>query len=351
MMPAASVVKPYLGRLERVTAREYWESEASDFTPWLAQPDNIVLLGETIRLDLEVETIEKNVGPFRADILCRDTTTNHYVLIENQLERTDHGHLGQLLTYAAGLDAATVVWVASRFTDEHRAALDWLNRITSTDFNFFGLEIELWRIGDSALAPKFNLVSQPNDWSKAIQESAAASTSGDLTPKRQLQLEFWTQFSQYMEPRSPSIRLRRPRPHYEMVVPIGRAGFYIALWMFIDSGDIQVSLQIVGKDAKAYYGLLEARREEIEARLGPLIWVNRPNTRVARLAVTSKSPLSDPASWPEAHQWFAEWVEKFTAHLGPLVRALRPSTECADPLGADADPSEELLDAEADDGE
>ena len=130
--------------------------EASDFTPWLAQQDNITLLGEAIGIELEVETQEKNVGPFRADILCRDTVNGHYVLVENQLERTDHGHLGQLLTYAAGLDAVTVVWVAARFTEEHRAALDWLNRATSTEFNFFGLEIEVWRIGDSAMAPKFN---------------------------------------------------------------------------------------------------------------------------------------------------------------------------------------------------
>ena len=128
-----------LGQLIKVPLREFWEGEASDFTPWLADEENISLLGDTIGVELEVEAQERNVGPFRADILCKDTLTDNWVLIENQLELTDHTHLGQLLTYAAGLNAVTVVWIAERFTDEHRAALDWLNEITAEGFSFFGL--------------------------------------------------------------------------------------------------------------------------------------------------------------------------------------------------------------------
>ena len=171
---------PHLARLERVDLRHAWKGEATDFTPWLATPENITLLGESISLELEVDSQEKDVGPYRADILCRDTVTNQYVLVENQLEKTDHTHLGQLLTYAAGLDAVTIVWVARQFTDEHRAALDWLNDSTGAKLNFFGLEIELWKIGDSPMAPKFNVVSSPNDWSAAVQEQAAAAQSGTL---------------------------------------------------------------------------------------------------------------------------------------------------------------------------
>jgi len=113
-----------LGRLEKVDLREAWTSESSDFTPWLAQEQNLKLLGESIGLELELESQEETVGPFRADILCKDTATNDWVLIENQLERTDHSHLGQLITYAAGLNAVTIVWISERFTDEHRAALE-----------------------------------------------------------------------------------------------------------------------------------------------------------------------------------------------------------------------------------
>jgi hypothetical protein len=152
-----------LGRLTRVEPRDVWGSEAGHCTPWPAQEDNLRPLGETIGLELELEAQEQRVGPFRADLLCRDVATSAWVLIENQLERTDHMHLGQLITDAAGLKAATLVWVANPFTEEHRAALDWLNGITDSRFNGFGLEIEWWRIGESPIAPKFNLVSKPND--------------------------------------------------------------------------------------------------------------------------------------------------------------------------------------------
>jgi hypothetical protein len=161
---------PILGRLRRVDVREVWSSEAVGFTPWLAQEENLRLLAETIGMHLVLEAREKSVGPFRADILARNVHTGHLVLIENQLERTDNGHLGQLLTYAAGLKAVSIVWVSTLFIDEHRAALDWLNEITSSSITFYGLEMELWQIGDSAIAPKFNMVSQPNMFSKRIGE-------------------------------------------------------------------------------------------------------------------------------------------------------------------------------------
>jgi len=166
-----------LGRLEKVELRNAWQSGSGDFTPWLAREENLKLLGEAINIDLELEAEEKNVGPFRADILCRDTASDeHWVLVENQLERTDHSHLGQLLTYAAGLKAATIVWIAERFTGEHRAALDSLNEITGERFAFFGLEVELWPIGESPMGQKFNVVSKPNDSTKTVQ--SPASTGG-----------------------------------------------------------------------------------------------------------------------------------------------------------------------------
>ena len=152
-LPVATVGKSPLGRLEPVNLRDVWQVEALDFTPWLAQEKNIALLGGAIGLELEVDSTEQGVGPYLADILCKDTINGHLVQGENQLERTDHTRREQLLTSAAGLEAATVVWVASQFTDEHRAALDWLNQITSSGFNFFGLEIQLWRIGGSPSLP------------------------------------------------------------------------------------------------------------------------------------------------------------------------------------------------------
>lgn len=143
---------PALGRLERVTLRAAWDNEATSFTPWLAQADNLAILSEALEMDLAVVGVETSVGSFRADIVCRDHSNDHsddqLVLVENQLERTDHTHLGQLLTYAAGLQTVTLVWIADRFTEPHRAALDWLNEITDERFQVFRFgsrTLENWR--------------------------------------------------------------------------------------------------------------------------------------------------------------------------------------------------------------
>ena len=135
------MTKPALGRLVPVEVRDYWTHEAHEFTPWLAEPDSIKLLGDTLGLQLEVEKTEATVGPFRADILCKDPSSEELVVIENQLEGSDDAHLGALLTYGAGVASGTIIWVARSLTDQHRAALDWLNRVTESGVNFFVVEI------------------------------------------------------------------------------------------------------------------------------------------------------------------------------------------------------------------
>ena len=173
-----------LGRLEPVVdLRSIWATEDQDFTPWLAQSENLIILSDTLGMEVATEGTEQGVGPFRADILCRNTQDDSLVLIENQLERTDHNHLGQLLTYAAGLQTVTIIWVAAIFTDEHRAAVDWLNEITDERFRFFGLEIELWRIGDSVAAPKFNVVAKPNEWTRFVGKATRPLRFADLTER------------------------------------------------------------------------------------------------------------------------------------------------------------------------
>lgn len=188
--------EPELGRLEAVDIRDVWSDEAQNFTPWLAEEDNLALLSKTLGMELELEAQEKPVGPFRADILCKDTADNSWVLIENQLDGTDHKHVGQLITYSAGLQAVTIIWIARDFADEHRAALDWLNEITTDDFRFFGLEIELWKIGDSHMAPKFNIVSKPNDWSRSVRQ---ATRGGDLSESGMLYRNYWSELKDYLK--------------------------------------------------------------------------------------------------------------------------------------------------------
>ena len=156
-----------LEKITKVDLREAWPNEQSDFTPWLAKEENLNILSEILDLDLIYEDKEVGIGPYKADIICKDSHTEETVLIENQLE-TNHKHLGQISTYAAGIKAKTIIWIAEKFTDEHRAALDYQNSITNDGYNYFGIEVELLKIGESPLAPNFKIVCKPNDWSKSI---------------------------------------------------------------------------------------------------------------------------------------------------------------------------------------
>lgn len=322
------MVMPSLGKLVKIDLRTAWMSEAGDFTPWLAKEENLALLGETIGLELELEGQEKQVGPFRADILCKDTANDTWVLIENQLEKTDHSHLGQLLTYAAGLGAVTIVWIAERITPEHRAALDWLNEITDEAVNFFGLEIELWRIGDSDLAPKFNVLCQPNDWSRTVRESAR--NPEELTDTRQLQFEFWTTFKEYVAEHPADFRLQKPPAHHWTNIAIGRAGFQLgaiaSLWdseKEVWAGEIRAEMTIYCKDAKAYYALLEEQKEAIEKELGePLIWHNPENKRASRAYIRKAVDLNNRQDWPNQHAWLREKLQKLHKVFSPRIKRL-----------------------------
>ena len=309
-----------LERLIKVPLREFWEGEASDFTPWLAEEENISLLGETIRVELEVEAQERNVGQFRADILCKDTVTDSWVLIENQLERTDHSHLGQLLTYAAGLEAVTVVWIAEGFTDEHRAALDWLNEITDEKFSFFGLEIELWRIGDSPMAPKFNVVSHPNDWTKTVSRISR----NELTSVQQLYLEYWTTLREILEERNGVIMPVKSLPRYWMPFAVGRSNFSLSASTSVKGQWVCVSLTLTGKDGKDHFYLLERDKAGIEEEVGAeLKWGGKYVQKQSYISLSLyDTDLEDRQDWDRQHQWLCEQLETFYKVFSRRVKEL-----------------------------
>jgi len=170
------VTKQKLGQLEEVDLRAIWEDEPRDFTPWLAE--HLDQLGEALGLNLRLIESEATVGSFAVDVLA-EADDEAVVVIENQLERTDHSHLGQLLTYAAGRDAWTLIWITPEFRDEHRAALDWLNRWTTNEIQAYGVEVRAVRIGDSLPAPEFRAVAFPNDWSRRARSQVSGSQMGD----------------------------------------------------------------------------------------------------------------------------------------------------------------------------
>ena len=314
-----------LGKLMKVELRDIWVSESSDFTPWLAREDNLAILGETLGLELELEAQEKAVGPFRADILCKDISTNAWVLVENQLERTDHSHLGQLLTYASGLEAVTIVWIAARFTEEHRSTLDWLNRITDETFRFFGVEVELWRIGDSPAAPRFNIVSKPNNWNKLVAQAARAIDEAELTDTKALQLTFWSAMGTVLMARGgPLAKERKPQPQSWMSYSIGRSGFGVNASMVRPKRQVRAELYMSGASAKAWFHLLHAQKQAIESELGyQLDWEELPQGKDTRISISlSEADPEDQADWPRQHEWLATKMNDFYRVFVNRVRSL-----------------------------
>lgn len=313
-----------LGRLERVELRAAWLSESSDFTPWLARPENLEVLANSIGIELELEAQERNVGPFRADLLCKSVESGHWVLIENQLERTDHTHLGQLLTYASGLQAVTIVWVAARFTEEHRATLDWLNEITNDSFQFFGLEVELWRIGDSPLAPKFNIVSKPNNWSRDVGAAARRIETEALTDTKQKQLAFWIAFRDRLQATGSKVRAQGPLPQHWLNVSIGRSGFVMLATLNSRVNRIGVELYINSDRAKDDFRALFGQQATIEQEFGnPLKWMEMPERKGSCIGYYREGiePLKE-SNWPEIIAWFDSTLQAFDSLFRQRIRQI-----------------------------
>lgn len=308
-----------LGRFVKLELREYWKKEDKDFTPWLAKEDNIRLLGETIGIELEVKRQEDNVGPYRADITCIDTTNNHMVLIENQLEKTDHTHLGQLLTYASGLDAVTIIWIAQRFTEEHRAALDWLNRITEETINFFGIEIQLFQINDSLPAPMFNMVSKPNNWAKTIRQTVSHQNLSEI---KLLQQEYWDGLKSYLEDNKSFVKVQSAQPQHWTNAALGRSNFYLSATVNSRDKTLAIWLNIIGDEAESNYEkLYKIGYEKSLSEISPeLVWDKMEGRKSSAIILKTEGDFTKKSDWPDQHAWFKEYMEKFTKYFKPLIK-------------------------------
>jgi hypothetical protein len=312
---------PPLSKLKRVPLREAWKHEASDFTPWLAEDDNLQTLAEALGIsELELVATEHCVGDFKLDILCTDG--DQQVVIENQLEETDHRHLGQILAYAAGVDARKVIWVAESFRPEHLAALQYLNVNTTEDLSFFAVQIELWRIGDSPLAPKFEVVAKPNNWARAGREQArAASTS---SPTKQLQLKFWTALVEHLAKAAPQIRPAKPGPYHWLNTSIGRSGFGLSITANTREERLGVELYLSGSEAKRRFSQLLPQKDEIEAALGfTLDWRELPEKTASRIvAWYSDASLEDETRWGDYRAWLTQTLVAMEQVLRPRIKSM-----------------------------
>ena len=301
-----------------------WETEPQHFTPWLAREENLALLGKALGIELELEAQEVNVGGFRADILCKNTVDDSWVLIENQLETTDHKHFGQILTYAAGLDASTVIWIAKAFRSEHCAMLDWQNRITDERYRFFGIEMKVWQIEDSARAIQFDVVSSPNDWVRGVSQNTQRAANQDLSETQQLMRKFWTGLREYMNDNGSSVNCPTPTTRSYLRFSIGRTNFFIQAWLTINKREIRIWLYLQGDNAEAHYHLLKEQQEEIHNEFGETLeWYELPESESSRICFNKgdTDPL-DENDWLQQYEWFTAKLERFDQIFRPRIKAL-----------------------------
>jgi len=273
---------------------------------------------------LELEGQEFNLGNFRADILCRNAADGSQVLIENQLEQSDHKHFGQIMAYAlSSPDIHTVIWIAKEFRAEHCDALDRLNEITNEKFRYFGIEVKVWQIEDSTPAPQFEIVSKPKGWNRTISRKAQKAAS-KVTPETQLQLErFWTQWSDYMSQIGNPLKYPQAGPWSYRNFETERygSGCYIDAYRIHEKKEIGFGLYI----GKASFHLLKEQQEEIEREFGePLEWDEDSQRRSPAIFLRKTNiDLTDETDWPNQHEWLASKLELFDKVFGPRLKALK----------------------------
>ena len=308
-----------LGKLQQVDPRSVWTHEAHDFTPWLLA--NADRLSEALGIDLELETAEHAVGGYSLDLVGRDITNDAVLIVENQLAPTDHSHLGQVLTYAAGTGASTIVWIATSFREEHRQALDWLNESTGDEAHFFGIELQVVQIGESPIAPLFNVVAQPNDWQKQVR---VATQAGAVTGKGALYVQFWGRFLERVHAERPEwTKAKRTGPWnwYEMKAPIKGClisssfgqGDRLRHELYIDTGDGDRNLEL--------FEHLRAQQTELEAAYGrPLSWEELPNRRACRIAEYQEGgSVLDEDRYDEFIDWFVDAGTRLRTALSTIT--------------------------------
>jgi hypothetical protein len=311
-------LKP-LGVLKRLDVREIWPNEARDFTPWLVE--NLSLLGEALGMDLELVTREAPVGAFSLDVLARDLGGNRVVVIENQLEMTDHDHLGKLLTYAAGHDAAAMVWIARELREEHRQALDWLNQHTDENVDFYGVVVEALQIDDSKPACSFKVVAFPNEWAKTTKVPG-----GGVSPRREAYRAFFQQLLDDLREKHRFTGARAAQPQSWYAFSSGMPGFVYS-FSFAAQAQVRAELYIDRGDAtdnKGSFDALLQKREAIEREFGePLQWERLDEKRASRVATYRKGSIDDePQTLEEIRKWAIEHLLRLKKVFSPHVSAL-----------------------------
>ena len=273
----------------------------------MAEEENLSLLGDEIGFDIKLLQTEGAVGSFNVDILAEEENTGRKIIIENQLEVTNHDHLGKIITYASGYNAQIVVWVVKDAREEHRQAVDWLNEHTDEDIEFYLVQIELWQIENSPYAPKFEIVSKPNDWTKAVRSS---TDTKELTDTKIKQLEFWTQFKEYAKKRQTKLHIRKIYPQHWTDISIGSSEAHLSLIASPREGMLGIDLYI--PDDKELYKKLHDHKDQIEADISEkLDWQELQGKKASRTRLSIPTNFDDITKWEDSFEWLLNQAEKF----------------------------------------
>ncbi|KYC47989.1 MAG: hypothetical protein AMQ22_01905 [Candidatus Methanofastidiosum methylothiophilum] len=304
-----------LGTLKKVDLRSIWKNEEYDFSRWLAKTENLQLLSDEIGIQLIPKDTEAAVGRYSVDLLAIEDGTDKIAVIENQLEITDHDHLGKLITYGAGLNATYLIWIVAEIRDEHLNAVEWINENTDGDLNFFLIKLELWQIDDSKPSPKFTTYSKPNDFAKNIKQS----NSGEITGAKAKQLEFWMAFQEYINENKIMLKTQKPLPQHWTNISIGTSNAHCAFSLNTQSNEIVCELYI--DNNKELFSWLYERKEEIEKELGfNLDWRELPEKKASRIIVKTKGTLENTSDYEKYFQWLIDNGIKFKKVFGKVIK-------------------------------
>jgi hypothetical protein len=283
-----------LSRLTKLPLRSIWKHEA--------------LLSDTIGVELLNAQTEVGVGQFHVDILAEDEN-GHKVVIENQIEPTNHDHLGKLITYASGLGAEVVIWIVSRAREEHEQAINWLNDNTTEHANFFLIEIEAWKIGDSPPAPKFSIIAKPNDWAKTIKQSG---TGNKVTELKLQQQAFWEKFRDYGEQHAKLVKSwQKPHPQHWYDISVGTAKAHLSAT--VNTNDKLVGFEVYISNDKELFHKLFAKKDEIESKLDlKLEWNELPGKKASRILFSQSGDMLNESEVPKLIEWFTQMADNFT---------------------------------------
>lgn len=296
-----------LGKLKEIKdLRKVWPHEALDFTPWLAEEENLSLLADAVGLEITLDETESSVGDFNVDIYAMETGTDRKIIIENQLEDTNHDHLGKLITYASGKSAEIIIWVVKRAREEHRAAIEWLNNHTDENILFFLVEIKLYQIGDSQIAVKFEVVEKPNDWTKEIKKNASNS------PILQGRYDYWLAFNDYAfnNPAfSKAFNKRKASTDHWMTFSVGSSACCISMSQIRKNNHVVVEWYI--SDDKELYHKFHDNKASIESEMEvQLEWNELPEKKASRILVSKEVDFENKYNWSEQFDWMMDMALK-----------------------------------------